>query len=44
MKLSNILSLNAEKYLLEVDVFDTGKDDTLKEIFTNPKGNEFIEK
>lgn len=44
MKLSNILSLNAEKYLLKADVFDTGKDDALKEIFTNPKGNEFIEK
>ena len=44
MKLSNILSLNAEKYLLKVDVFDAGEDDALKEIFTNPKGNEFIEK
>ena len=44
MKWSNIHSLNAEEYLLKVDVFDTGKDNTLKKLFTNPKGNEFIEK
>ena len=44
MKQSNILSLNAEECLLKVDVFDTGKDDTLKELFTNPQGNEFIDK
>lgn len=32
MKLFKIPYLNAEEYLLKVDLFDTGRDDTLKAI------------